>query len=250
MKNIFERGLNLFDGVIYDPIIKHPTFSHIKSIFCDEWYNFIVPKVSPDKLNWSETSNVIKSQKEIGISMSYYIPDNLSQLYKDYFTKDNKHTSTSSDYYICKHVDAKSTPIGQLFLVDDSSLKILIGMAKICFPEWPNNEQYARHMYEHQKSNSHKIVRNYLLKQDNNLVGFCGLIASQVDNLSYFHNMGVLPEFRRKGYFTAMVEHLINISIEYGISDTYGLVENGSGSYHGLTQLGYVVEDKYHLFST
>jgi N-acetylglutamate synthase-like GNAT family acetyltransferase len=250
MKNIFERGLRLFDGIIYKPVKRYSTFFHIKSVFNDEWYNFISPTIEANLLDWDNAKSIISSEKANGVSMSYYISEKLVSSYKKYFSEAGKNNCIGSDYYICKHIDNKSTPIGELVLVDDQTIEVLINMAKICFPEWNNNEEYARQLYKNQKISNHKIARNYLFKYDNNLVGFCGLIGSESDNLSYFHNIGVLPEFRRNGYFTAMIKHLINISLEYDITDTYALVENGSGSYHGLTKLGYKVDDKYHLFST
>lgn len=250
MSDIFNRGLDLFTGIIYRSITSYPTFMHIKSIFRDEWYNFIIPNVSPDNLNWDQALSIINSEKEQGYLLSYYIPDDLFNQYIKYFKVNSKNENIGSDFYIAKHIENKYSPIGNLVLVDDTTIQKYVDMAKICFPEWETNKQYAMHMYEQQKINKQLVVRNYLLKHDNNFVGFCGMISSQKNNLAYFHNTGVLPKHRRKGYFAAIIQHLVNLSIPLGISDTYAIVENESGSYHGLIKLGFIVKDKYHLFST
>jgi GNAT superfamily N-acetyltransferase len=204
----------------------------------------------PSDFDHLQAESIINSEKNVGVSLSYYIPDNFLSAYTKYFQLSGNHVNISSDYYIFRHVEQKLSPIGELVLVNDQTIQEYVHMAKICFPEWANNEEYANHMYYHQKNNRQLVVRNYLLQIDNKFVGFCGIIGSEKNNLAYFHNTGVLPEFRRKGYFTAMIQHLINTTISFGISDTYALVENESSSHHGLIKLGYTVQDKYHLFST
>ena len=248
MSNIFSRGLRLFTEIIYESVNEYPTFTHIKSVFKDEWYNFIVPKVTPDKLDSAEVKRVVDAEAKRGVLLSYYISDTLLNQYKRFF-RDSTHINTSTDYYICNQHKNIYKPSGELILVDDSTIDTYVSMSKICFPDWTSNESYARHMYRHQKENRGKIVRNYLLKDNGTFVGFCGFIGTKSENLAYFHNTGVLPDSRRKGYFTAIIQHLINFSLESGITESYALVENNSGSYHGLIKLGYKVEEKYHLFS-
>ena len=250
MSNIFARGLKLFDGIINKAVDNYPTFLQIKSVFSDEWYNFIVPLVPPTKLDWPHAKTIIAAEKIHGISMSYYIPDQYIDAYKQHFLLQDQQDNLSSDIYISKKVDQELSPVGKLILIDDQTITTYIKMAKTCFPEWANNEEYALHMYDHQKNNTRTIVLNYLLVHNNEQVGFCGLIGSTNTNLAYFHNTGVLPQFRRKGYFTAIIQHLIKVTKSLGIHDTYALVEQDSGSYHGLLKLGYSVEDKYHLFSS
>lgn len=119
---------------------------------------------------------------------------------------------------------------------------------------WPEYEVELRKLTDkvvrYVKQNKHQLVKNYLLRVDNQHVGFCGLIGLVKENLAYFHNVGVLPEFRRRGYFTSIIQHLTNETKLLDLADTYALVEQDSGSYHGLIKLGYDVVDKYHLFST
>ncbi|MFZ2199286.1 MAG: GNAT family N-acetyltransferase [Microgenomates group bacterium] len=248
MSDIFDRGLKLFSGIIYETINEYSTFTHIKSVFNDEWYNFIVPEVDPDKLDSAEVRRVVDAEAKRGVSLSYYISDALHNQYKTFF-EGSSHLNTSTDYYICNQHQNIYKPSGELILVDDSTIDAYVSMSRTCFPDWASNESYARHMYRHQKANQEKIVLNYLLKDNDNYVGFCGFIGSKKENLAYFHNTGVLPEYRRKGYFTAIIQHLINLTITSGITKSYALVENNSGSYHGLIKIGYKVEEKYHLFS-
>lgn len=249
MSDVFIRGLQLFTGIIYESVNKYPTFTHIKSFFKDEWYNFIAPTIAPNQLNSAEVKKLIDSETKLGVSLSYYISNDLFSQYATYF-RDSNHFNTSTDYYICSQHQHSYKPAGKLILVDDSTIDTYVSMSKICFPEWASNESYARHMYQHQKTNQGKIVRNYLLNDNGVYVGFCGFIGSKNENLAYFHNTGILPEYRRKGYFTAIIQHLINFSVKSGINESYALVENDSGSYHGLIKLGYEVQEKYHLFST
>lgn len=250
MNDIFNRSNQLFTGIIFDSLNKYETFTHIRSIFNDAWYNFIVPDVPPGELNWSQVQEVIRVEVSHGFQLSYYIPTRLLAKYIKYFENNGKNKDLGSDIYMFKQNKAQLTTTGELILVNDHNIEEVINIAKICFPDWANNEEYSRHMYKHQKNDTNLIVKNYLYSFDKQVVGFCGIIASLALNLAYFHGIGVLPDYRRKGHFTAIVQNLINDSIALGISDTYALVELNGGSYHGLTKLGYTPADKYYLFST
>ena len=120
MRNIFEQGLKLFDGIIYESINRYPTFIHIKSVFSDEWYNFIVPTTKPSLLDWAKVKSIINLEKEKGVSMSYYVPDQYVDLYKEYFSHTEKREYTSSDLYICKKIDRTYASVGDLVLLSDS----------------------------------------------------------------------------------------------------------------------------------
>ena len=244
----FTKSNNLLAGIVYESVTKHNSFTHIKSYFRDAWYNFIVPSGSVNTFDWEEAQKVIKAEQKKGFALSYYIEERLLPEYKKRLSK---HEDFGSEFYVFyKNSFFKEIP-GELVKVDDDSIGLYVEMAKICFPDWENNEKYSRYFYDKQKESSDNLsIVNYLYRVNNENVGFAGIIASKKHNLSYLHNMGVLPKHRRKRYFTNITKLLSNYSLSKGIEESYALVEGGEASYHGFKKLGFTTEDKYYLFGT
>jgi len=250
MSDMFNRSNQLLTNILFESVNNYPTFTHIKSIFSDEWYNFIAPHVTSDKLAWDEINSIITQENKRDFKLSYYISEQLLADYSNYFSEHKHNKEIGTEYYIFKSSKDPITELGELVLVDDSLIEEYVSMGKICFPDWENNETYARYVYQRQQESQTLIIKNYLFRYENQFVGFCGIIASPKQNLAYFHNVGVLPAYRRRGHFTSITHHVINTSLSFGITDTYALIEYNGNSYHGLTKLGYESVDKYHLFST
>jgi len=250
MTTIFARSNQLLTGVLYDFIQEYPTYFHLKSIFSEAWYNFIVPKVDPTQLDWDHINSTINHERNLKFQLSYYISHRFLPAYQQYFVEHYHNEQIGSECYVFKHSNHSLPTVGELVLVENSNIEEYVHCGKVCFPEWDNNESYARLVYQLQQNRTNCMITNYLFRVDQQIVGFGGIIASVNQNLSYFHNVGVLPQYRRRGYFTAITQHMINVCLSRGISDTYALVEENEASYHGYLKLGFAVDDRYYLFTT
>lgn len=244
----FIKSNELLTGTVYESVTAHDSFTHIKSYFRDAWYNFIVPNGSVDNFNWEKSQKVINREQKKGFALSYYIEE---KLLPEYRKRLSKHEDFGSEFYMFyKNKLTKKVP-GELVDVNDNSVEKYVEMAKICFPDWENNEKYSRYFYDKQKQPSDDLsIVNYLYRVKGVDVGFASIIASNKHSLSYLHNMGVLPKYRRKGYFTDITKLLSNYSISKGIEESYALVEGGEASYHGFKKLGFTTKGKYYLFGT
>lgn len=250
MDNFFERSNHLLTGSLYRSTKSYGSFTHIKSMFSDPWYNFIVPHVAPSDLDWVAVQNVLDKEARAGYALLYYIKDIFVEEYRTYFSQNGQQENVGSEVYIAKKNQERIPVEGQLIEIDDNNLQLNLDMGSICFPEWKDNAQYVRYVYNLQKKSSDRIVKNYLYMINHESVGFAGIIASREQNLAYIHNTGVMPEQRRKGHFTNIVHHLMNFAHSQGISDIYALVEEDGGSYNALTKMNFITQEKYYLFET
>jgi len=248
MKTIFERSSDLFKGVLLEDTFRHPTFTHLKSVFSDPWYNFIVPHTTPRDLNWQEIDQVIEEEKTRGYTLTYYIRENLLSEFKEYFASHGNNQEVGSECYMFKHTQKETPTLGEFALVTDDTLNQYINIAKSCFPGWDNSDQYSRLVYQYQTTNQPTESANFFLKVNDDLIGVGGVLYSKEANLAYFHNVGILEEYRRQGYFTAITHHSINFALSKGITDSYALMEFEEPSYKGYKKMGYELKDKYHIF--
>jgi hypothetical protein len=245
----FQENNQSLIGVLYDLVAEHETFTHVRSVFKDKWYNFIVPKVLPGMLDWQSVLELTHAEEKGGYALSYYVPERFRSAYKEYFFKRGKENESGSDFQVrAQNIRIDETP-GELILVDNKILGNLLKMVEICFPDWDNNQEYTKYFYELQDKASHVVINNYLYRLNGNDVGFCGYVGSLQENLAYIHNTGVLPQYRRQGHFSNMIHHLMNKALESKIEYSFALVDKDGASYLALKKLGFVTKNKYYLFN-
>ncbi|KKS31275.1 MAG: hypothetical protein UU93_C0019G0010 [Candidatus Amesbacteria bacterium GW2011_GWA2_42_12] len=244
----FKENNRVLLGILYESINEHDTFTHVRSVFTDKWYNFIVPAVTPDKFDWALSTKVIENEQKNGFSLSYYVPQPLYSANKSYFTQLGKENESESDFYVFVKNEHRKKTQGKLVLIDVTTLQNFLEMVKVCFPEWENNETYSRYFYQLQNKNTDHLIKNYMYRIGNKDVGFCGYVGSQKQNVAYIHNTGVLPRYRRKGYFSNMIQLLANFSVENNIENSFALVDQDGASFMALQKLGFETKCKYYLF--
>jgi len=244
----FAQNNQILTGIIYDRITEHETFTHVHSVFPDEWYNFIVPKVGPQELNWEDVKKVVQAENLAGYSLSYYVPDELKQAYKLYFLEQGQSNESESDFAVFATNQISHQVPGSLELVTSESVDEFVRMDILCFPGWDNSENYCRHFFELQEQEEAANIRNYFYRVNNQIVGFGAIVLSRSLNLAYIHNTGILPEHRRQGHFTNLIRHLMNVAVQAEIAESFALVDDGGASQLGLQKLGFEARHKNYLF--
>jgi hypothetical protein len=249
MSSLFDRSNQLLTGITYISFKTYPTFSHLKSIFKDGWYNQIIPSVLSNELDWRSVKEILSTEQKEGYSLSYCIPEDYLKDYQEAFAI-NGHKPFGSECYIHKSVSQiEDNFMGQFEEVNQGNLETFIEIAKSCFPDWTNNEEYSRLFYNLSQEDQSKVIyRNLLYKVGDQYVVICYLIISEELNLGYIHNTGVLEVHRRRGYFTDMVNYSCKLSLESGASDCYAIVENDGASFMGLSKLGFTPKHNFYLF--
>lgn len=251
MTDIFALNQQLFSDISFHQVTKHSSFTHHQSIFKDEWYNFIIPHKKSELLEWQKVSDLIQAEHKRQYSLSLYIKEDIRNNYESFFAKHNHNQEIGSEVYKFNHITTPSPAQGELVTIDQHKLAEYLKFGQLCFPEWENSQEYGNYCYRLQlEPPEGYVVKNYLFNVDDHVVGFAGLIISLKLGLSYMHNVGIHPDFRRRGLFLALTKQLQNISLSYGVKTIYALVEKDGASYHGYTKLGYKDFATYYLYNT
>jgi len=246
--SIFFRGTNLLKGSIYTDIIKKETFFHLRSVFDAQWYNFVVPIIGVDEFNWKEANEVVKVEELKNKKISYYVHAQLIPGYRPRL-QNLHYTDFARDSYMFAKLDKRlDNAQGKLVPIDKDNSEEYFEMAVKCFPEWDEEKEYSEYFLNLEKKKTEKEYHSYLLEVDGKNVSFGSVIISPEHNLSYLHNAGTLPEYRRRGYFSALNKHLCNLSLDKGVNEIFGLVEKTGPSYFALQKLGFKPLDTFYLF--
>jgi N-acetylglutamate synthase-like GNAT family acetyltransferase len=238
-------------GSLYTSIDCKGHFYQFKSTFKDKWYNFIVPVERFNSLDWKTAFEIISSEAKQGYKVSFYVDEDLIDNVDKTLVKSGYEDASNDTYMTIKLRQIEKgimTSNIRIKDVDTDSVDILLEFSKICFPEWENNVVFSRYFFEHSKFSETKISKTYLAYLDSVPVGFCSAIYSLSDKMTYYHNIGVLPKYRRKGICLEMVRFMSNEAKKLGCEEAFSLVEDGSGSFNAFTKLGFVKGRKFHVF--
>ena len=130
----------------------------------------------------------------------------------------------------------------------ENNLQEYLQLANICFPEWPNNAEYCMYFYNLGEESLGKFFKTTLIEEDGKLVSFGSIIVDPKIDIAYFHYTGTHPEHRRKGLFSDMARNRCNFAWDNGVKEVFVLVEENSGSHHGLMKLGFKPVATYYLY--
>lgn len=247
---LFEKAEKLFDGIVFKKVDHYPTFTHTKSYFKGPWFNWIVPKVSPENLDIKSANHISAHEAQSGSKLSYYIPH---ELYPEYqrFLDQHGCTELSADSYMYLHMknkfDLKTDDIQEL---NKGNLGAQITLANECFADSYNNPREYTELFEynHKPNIKDKYFHNLLLYKNSEPVAFGFLIIDEKDDLAYLHNAGTHPKHRRKGYFDNLVKYRCNLAYEKGVKNCFAIVEKDSPSYDNYLKLGFEERGSFYLF--
>jgi len=247
-ENIFVRSNKLLKDVIYISVVREKSFIHIKSIFKDSWYNFIIPIVIVDKFDWKEAKGIIKEEKKDNVEMSFYVHDSLVNDYKESIVRKG-YKNFGTDVYMCLELDKLFDDISGDFVAlnKDDRDEYLEATVK-CFPDWENEKDYSEYFYNLMQTSSENIHHTILLKVNNKLASFGSVVISKKLRLAYLHNLGTLGEYRRKRYAENITKYLCNLAWKNSVEKVYGLLEKDESSYCLFKKQGFRPEEIFYLF--
>lgn len=249
--DIFNESKLLLQDAFYTEVRRTPTFTYLKSVFTEKYYNLLEPLVPPDKLDWYSAYKILDEEKRAGVEVSYYVRQDLYSAYKPFLLKKGYQLAWD-DIYVRKSLGPHAPqPPGQFEEIDVDTLEHYIRLAGECFPDYPNNKEYCQLCLaisqQHHESDDKKNI-NILMKKNGEEVAFGSVLLSRKQKLAYIHNVGTVEKYRRQGLFSTLVGYLEYEAVQEGIEVIYANVENHGNSYHGFLKLGYQVNCQYHLF--
>jgi RimJ/RimL family protein N-acetyltransferase len=250
MENLFEKQTELLKDILFTEVIEKETFTVLVSFLDNDIWNLIVPKTSSQSFDWEDVDKVIQAYPVK--KFSYYLPADLELDFKNKLDQRGwKYSST--DTYISKTLTEKfdsNLEAGESFEeVSDSNHLEYISEAKVAFPEYEDSEKYTKTFYKFGKVQGSKQLRNFIIKNEDQIITFGSAIYSKELDLAYMHNAGTNQKFRRQGYFTKLKKLMLNYFHNEGIKNVYAIVEENGGSYHALKNLGFAVSANYFIYS-
>jgi RimJ/RimL family protein N-acetyltransferase len=248
---LYDNNLRLFDQVLLDQVTKYPNFLHLRGIYKDEWYNFIVPSVTVDQLDFSATERLIKKEAENGYKVSYYIPVELNESYENKL-KEFGYDFLAAEQYIRKEMKEKYL-LSELDIeqVNEATLESYLEASVTCFHDWPSNKEYSEKFFEIMNNNPYddKEFNTYVGNKDGKVVSYGSIIIDHNAKLGYLHNSGTLKEYRRQGFHSEIVKRRCNWAFDKGIKEIYAIVEEDSASFKSLSKLGFGIDSSFFIYS-
>lgn len=245
--------MELLKHISYEQLTEYNTFYHLKSRYPDEWYNFIVPKVVPEELEWSLALLVVEKEKLRDFRVSFYVDADAVEPYRRPLTQHGFSPMAIDDYMFFqmhKPLDVNTKDVDIVEVDDETLTQKHIDISKACFIEWPNNEEYSRRIIDVAMNNRNAdvVLSNVIVNRKGESAAVGNMLGSKSLNLAYLHAMGTLPEFRRLGMFELLVKHLSNVAWAQGITEIFSLMDTNAGSYRGFKKLGLKNKMSYQIF--
>lgn len=254
--NIFDQSKQLLKGLFYEDIIEFPTFTYLKSVFSDKWYNLVEPSVPVETFDWESARKLISDETKKGVEISYYVH---GEQYEQFEQKLHQEGYTEKTHDVFLAVDTKpdkpvKLPTGMSFtFLEGQFFPQYVQMVKKCFPEYANNDSYCQLCYFAALENNVKGIGrknfNIILSQNDKPVSFGSAALSSALSLAYIHNTGTIPEARRNGYFSILIQILREVAEKEGVSTVYANTELNSASCQGLQKSGFTENCAYVLCS-
>lgn len=254
--NIFDQSKQLLKGLFYEDIIEFPTFTYLKSVFSDKWYNLIEPSAAVESFDWEAARKLIADETKKGVAVSYYVHAEQFKSFEEPL-KSEGYTNQIQDVFLSRETKQPSVsdiPSTITFaLLEGQFFPTYVKMVKQCFPDYANNDSYCQLCYFAALENNVKGIGrkniNVILYDGSTPVSFGSLAFSSDVQLGYIHNTGTIPEARRKGYFSLLIQHLTAVAAKEGIPVIYANTERDSASYHGFIAGGFSENSAYILCS-
>lgn len=243
------------NGVFYRDIVEYPTFTYLRSVFTDDCYNLIEPRVPFADVEWNAIKHLIRQEHAQQMAVSFYLSEKMLPSYRS-ILKDEGYQETAFEAYLTKQPQDGAAVAGEgirFVEVTDENAASYLKLVQECFPEYGNNKEYTdfyRHVSNlHNPSDSHIFNYNIMLYKQQQPVSFGSLILSTKLQLGYLHNMGTAPAYRHQGRFTAVTSFLEAKAVSHRVDTLYVNAEVKGASYRGFLKHGYTEDCRYHLFS-
>lgn len=253
--SIFDHYKTLLEGVFFEKIEQFSTFSYLRSVFPQQWYNLIEPTVPLEELDVDACRHLMRREEDR--SVSWYIHHHLLPVYQS-FLDGEKAKQQADEVYLVQSLSSlqnltnpAQVPFQQVTL---DSFESYVAMVGECFPGYDNNREYCRHYFDisklHNPTDSHIYNYNITLPDANGaLVAFGSVLLSDTLKTAYLHNLGTVPEHRHKGFFLYTIQALESLAKGHGVETVFANADFDGASYYGFKKAGYHEDSRYLLFA-
>lgn len=133
--------------------------------------------------------------------------------------------------------------------VDEESVETYVKLSEEIFPDWPGAGEFAKLLCEKRfNPSSNRLIGNYLMKLDEQVIGMCSFIYDPDRHIGYLTNAGVLPEFRRRGAYAESVEFRAGQLKQLGAIQTYAIAAPAATSGKVLAKLGFEKGEQFSCY--
>lgn len=231
-------------GVLYNEVKSIPSAKVYFSEVPGESYNFLVPDLHDPGLLELETIRQLfqaNNKKPCVILHNEHQNEGFTELLVR-----NGYKSHGEDCWVLLDVNVyKNREVGaNVVEVTPDTFKDYYSVLSPVFSDFPGNEKYLelclKSIKGELKSNcSDLISKLFLIYDSGKPVAGAGMFYSKSADIAYLHDAGTLPEFRGKGYQTALLKHRANIALSQYITRVYSSVEPGSQSWSNCIKVGF-----------
>ncbi|PIR43523.1 hypothetical protein COV24_02320 [candidate division WWE3 bacterium CG10_big_fil_rev_8_21_14_0_10_32_10] len=217
----------------------------LESYFKSSDFNYVVPKVDFEDIDINSITKLTKNGK-----FSFYVPESLNVSYNHKLVELGYYNLCSYTYlYRNLKYPFRNVSDSNFEMLSKSNIEDQIEIAKVCFPE-KNNKEYTE-LFEHvsNKNIKSKFFYNILEYVQGEPAGFGFILIDTELKLSYMHNAGVLPKFRRNGLFLALLKYRCNLSLLNKVHDLFAIVETSNPSYGAYIKLDFKPVEKYFVYT-
>ncbi len=235
-------------------VSEYPGFIYVlSSVRNDPWQSYLAIS-DPKSLDTDMLLELFNLEKKQGVNLGIYIDSKLSSDFAKPF-KSKGLKKISEDNYIARVLTKKTKkfkidiPDGYE-ISDDYNIDEVIDVLTKAYNGWDGEKIYAQ-TFEVAKKRMYDnyFFKTLIAKFNGKVVGAVSIAADLDTGFAYFHNGGVLKEHRRKGVFSALNKERINVCIDNGLKNVFGIVENNGPSHKAWTKLGLKSVEKYTIYN-
>jgi ribosomal protein S18 acetylase RimI-like enzyme len=245
LKDLWQAHARLTDGVIYNKIDRQPKATFFWSDVPGEFYNFAVPN---DAFSDDELTNLEREFAKTGNppSIVLHAPLQAAGMAEKLIRKGYK--SAGNECWVALDPAAYSEPdpttLAQVIEVTPDTFDQFYEVLSKVFGDWPGNDNYLRickRSLTGELSGTCPDLSSqfFIIQDDGKPVAGAALLSSKKADAAYLHNAGTLPEYRGRGYQTALVRYRAHLARQAKISKIYSAVEPGSQSWQNFIKAGF-----------
>jgi GNAT superfamily N-acetyltransferase len=243
-ESLWDAHFDWSTGILYSKIVKTPTATIYLSDISGEYYNLAVPTVeNPEQLNFDEIDRVLQeSHNKTSFTLFSKHQD---KGFSEYLIRKG-FKSHGGDCWVVLDQEAYTNRIVSASVAEATpeSFKDYYSVLSPVFKNFPGNEMYLDLCLKSIKgelSGKYKdlVSKLYIIYDNGKPASGAGLFYSKESDIAYLHDGGTLPEYRGKGYQTALLRHRSNIALEQGISRIYSSVEPSGQSWSNCIKVGF-----------
>lgn len=243
-KTLWDAHFDWSMGILYSEILKGSSADSYLSEVSGEYYNFAVPSVL--KLEGFNLKDIEKTLKEQDKKLSILLFSTHQEAgFTEYLVR-NGYKSHGGDCWVVLDKDAyKDNKIStEVIEVTPDNFRDYYTVLSPVFSDFPGNEKYLDICLKSIKGELHGrygdlVSKLFVIYDSGKAAAGAGLFYSKKANIAYLHDAGTLPEYRGKGYQSALLKYRANISLAEGITRIYSSVEPNGQSWHNCIKVGF-----------